>query len=179
MTEENQKPQSAYSIPKIILLLAIIIGGVFLTIRYRANKLEATNKVDSASKDVRAIRDEMVQLYQDRYELTLNWSKSAGIEAPDQIKAPFTRTLNTAQDLKDFDQYQVRVTDQLSLLLASEVAMKKKPHELEKLEESINRKRAAYHVVSLEADDLIKKYGTGQPAIPVFQPEQMLHDQKK
>jgi len=179
MSEENLNTKSAYSIPKITLAVAMVLGGIFLTVLHQKHKAEAISKVDEVYKTVKPIRDEMVQLYQDRYELAVNWSKEAKLELPDQIKAPFTRELKTEQDLRDFDLYQVHVTDLLSILLSNELAMKHKPKELEKLEESINRKRAAYHVVSLEADDLIKKYGTGQTAIPVFQPEQMLHDQQK
>jgi len=87
-------------------------------------------------------------------------------------------TPTNEKDLNQIDLTQNEVSEWITKYLQSKVAMKKRPPGLEKLEETINRKRHDYHAAAFQANDLISSYDPKHPLIPVFGAEKVLLKQK-
>jgi len=161
--------------PILMAILVLMVGAaVFGYFRYQKQKKEEEIKITELQQEGTSAKSELMKLYEERHQLTLDWSKSAGEEAPANIKVPFSGTLNSETDFAAYDLFQTNITQQLSYLLNSPKAMKVKPSNLEKLEESINRTRSHYHEYSFEENDLISKYGVKQPPAPVFPAEKSM-----
>lgn len=161
-----------------VAVLVIIAGGVALNFKKQKEKKEATDRVVVLSQQAEAAKGEMLELYQKRYQVLVNWEKIAKEKIPFSIKDPITTELKTEQDIATFEAYQLSVSNQFTALLAKP-EFNKKIKELDMLEHQINKKRAEYHSYGFEADDLIQKHSTGQLQIPVFPAEKILRGMKK
>lgn len=165
---------------KIIIPIALVvvsIGG-WKYFDYQKKKKEAFDRVGSISVLVTPVKSELAKLYSERYEMLVSFEKAVGGKLPDALKAPFTGSLVSEQDLAAYDQYQLQVTNRLGELL-SRPELKKRIKDLEILENKINKKRAEYAELAGESVDLVTKFKTGQPPAPEFPAEKVLHQMPK
>lgn len=169
----------------ILISAAVLIVLSVATYQYISVRKTNLVKIESLSQDAQKEKSELVELYQKRAQLLVDWEKSlkktnkkakSPLELPDSIRnTKATWNLGNANDLAQFDQFQNTVTQFLSLYLTSDESKKYKPQGLEKLEEQINRKRHAYHSTAFDANELISRYQRSHPEIPAFRAEQEIY----
>ncbi len=163
----------------VSIILALMGAGIFIFMKYQRDKNDSTSKVNQLTSQSTSLRSELLGLYQQRHELLLKWQKQSKLKLPEEISKLNKGELTTELELKTFDELQNKISTQFNLMLQNSEVLSKKIRELQTIEETINRKRNEYHTQAFEADDLIKKYNTGQPVIPVFPAEKLLHDMQK
>jgi hypothetical protein len=166
--------------PLFITSVAIGISGLLTAgfyFQYWKPRKESIQKVNEVASQVVPIAKELLSLYRDRFDLMIQWQKISGEKLPEDFAQAPDLKLQTEGDFKDFDAFQMKVTNHLSSLL-SHSEVRKKIKDLEKVEEKINKKRQKYHDAAIEADDLIEKFRTGQHKFPVFPAEALLHQRE-
>ena len=134
--------------------------------------------MSTLSEQIGPIRNEIINLYQKRFELVTAWAKIAKSKIPADLTTPVNTNLISEQDFQNFDQHQMKITNYIVNLL-SNPEVKKKIADLEKLETQINSKRAIYHTLANDTNAMIKKFNTGQAMIPTFFMERLVEKQKK
>ncbi|MBS1958110.1 MAG: hypothetical protein JST80_01430 [Bdellovibrionales bacterium] len=165
----------------VIVVLGFAAGGI---IKSRMNvRQDALAKIESLIVSAQSEKKEMIELYDRRQRLLLDWEKSAraalkklpaALTVPEQMHAPRAWDLKTESDLESYDAFQNSVTNLLSNYLGDESVRKYKPKELEHTEEMINRKRHAYHSDAFDANGLIQKFDSERPSVPAFRAEKEL-----
>ena len=181
----STNPKSKIGI--IVVVIAIVaLAGLYLK-KQGGEKNAALPKIVELTKASEVDRQELVDLYQKRIDFLLDWEKAvkasegkipAGLAVDDKILKAKEFTPKTENDLNQIDLIQNDVSEWITKYLQSKVAMKKRPPGLEKLEETINRKRHDYHVAAFAANDLITQYDPKAPLIPTFGAEKVLVKQK-
>ena len=161
----------------LAVLILVMVSSVLFTL-HRKHKAESVERVAALTKLTEPMKSELIELYQKRQDLLAVWMKAAGSKAAQNTPTSEKVELKTVKDFQNFDMFQTEVSNQFSALL-TQPAFTKRIKELEKIEEQINRKRNEYSAFAAEADDLIRKYSTGQNEIIMFPAEKILHDMKK
>ncbi len=159
-----------------VAAVSVLIGVVFYS-GYWKPREESIQKVNEVAIQVQPIAKELLNLYQERFDLMIQWQKVSGGKLPGEFSKIPDLKLETEADFRDFDSFQTKVTNHLSSLL-SNPEIQKKIKDLERIEEKINKNRQKYHNSAIEADDLIQKFRTGQQKIPIFPAEAMLHERQ-
>jgi len=170
----------------VAVVVLVVLAGVYMK-KQGSDKNAAMPKIAELMKASETDRNELIDLYQKRIDFLLNWEKTvkaavgklpAELVVDEKIAKAKEFTPKTEQDLNQIDIIQNEVGEWITKYLQSKVAMKNRPTGLEKLEETINRKRHDYHVAAFEANDLIGKYDPKSPLIPTFGAEKVLVKQK-
>jgi len=165
------------------LVVILVIGFI---VKHKKDQSAAEPKIDELVKNCDQDRKELSDLYQQRIQFLLNWQKAASSSMhgipPELVVAPeilhSTEFIpNTEADFNRMDNIQNELGEEITHYLQNKAAMKVRPPGLEKLEESINRKRHDYHVNAFEANALIESSGVKHDLIPVFGAEKVLKQQ--
>jgi hypothetical protein len=164
------------------ILIAVLAIGGYRFVELRKN---ADVKVGEIEVVAEKAKTEIVDLYRQRVELLETWEKAAQKAEhtlPDNLKLTSTvhnaktLKLDSENDITHFDFVQNQVSQAIGEYLQSDIGQKTKPKGLEKLEESINFERRAYHVAVFEVESLRSKYRLKSPRPLIFPAERMLKD---
>jgi hypothetical protein len=162
----------------VIAALAISWG-----VHYQKQKATALPLLSELIDQTEVDRRELVDLYKKRTEYLLSWEKAVKtaqrkipdkLVVPDAIQKDASFDPKTETEFDHLDLMQNQVSEYLSLYLQAPEAVKVRPNGLEKLEEEINRKRHHYHERAFQANELIQKFDSKHPKVPVFPAEQAL-----
>jgi hypothetical protein len=173
------------------IAILVVLAGIMIGLSYRAQqKKKALEQFAVLQSEVVTQGTELVQLYEKRRLLLVQWEKSLrggahstnkgapDLVLPEEMRAPkrdWAKAYSDQEGFEAFDRFQNQITEFFSRYLGSELAQKSRPKELEKLEESINRIRAGYHQKAFQANDLIERYLNDQKPLPVLPAEKEIH----
>jgi len=174
------------SVIGVVVAVSIAVAGGLLFKQFEHQKGEALPKIDTLVKESQSEKKEMFELYDKRLSYLFDWKKeveAAGVKPAKELAFPeLLEKLKASaskedMDLDQLDMIQNQISTILTQYLQNPDAMKHRPVGLEKLEESINRKRYHYHALAFEANDLMDKFDSKKKHLPVFTAEKMLKKQ--
>jgi hypothetical protein len=170
---------------KIGLGITVVIAALAIAwgVHYQKQKATALPLLSELIEQTEVDRHELVDLYKKRTDYLLSWEKAvktaqgkvpAKLVVPDPIKIASAADPKTESEFDHLDLMQNQVSEYLSIYFQAPEAAKVRPAGLEKLEEEINRKRHHYHERAFQANELIQKFDSSHPKVPVFSAEKSL-----
>jgi hypothetical protein len=169
-------------LPVFAVIVVLAIGGFFWR-QHSQQKLIAHNQVANLIAEADQERGELGMLYQKRVSYLLTWRDHvqsifkklpADLVVSEPVIAAKDFVPKTQEDFVKLDRVQNELSEELSKYLQTKDVQKERPDGLEKLEESINRKRHSYHVKAFEANRLIAQYEPKTQELPTFDAEKSL-----
>ena len=177
-----KKTSSFRKVILALLLVSLGLGGIF----FASKRKEAAVRVSGIETEVVRAKSEIQSLYKQRVELLESWEKATlkidraelpkALRLSDTVRGAKDLKLESESDVIHYDFVQNQVSQAIGEYLQSEIAKKTKPKGLEKLEETINFQRRAYHVSAFEIEDLQKKFHLKSPKPIIFPAERMLKE---
>ncbi len=177
-----KKTSSTKKIIFTLIVLGLGTGGYL----FASKRKDAANRVSGIESEVVRAKTEIETLYKQRVELLESWEKATqkldraelpkSLRLSDTVRGAKDLKLESESDVIHFDFVQNQVSQTISEYLQSELAKKTKPKGLEKLEETINFQRRAYHVSAFEMEELQKQYRLKSPKPLIFPAERMLKE---
>lgn len=146
-------------------------------------------KIDALVNVSEQEREQMMELYEKRMQLLLDWEKSVkgsskkmpgGLRLSPQIHHPRNGwDLRSPEDRRQFDAFQTHITNSIETYQRREETRRHQPRDLERMEAEIRDKRRSYHQSAFEANELMEKHDQKRTRVPTFELEQREYDQKK
>lgn len=162
------------------VVVVLLAGGAWMFHRQK-QKAEGHAQIEALSVDLAKAKESVLKDYDARLNLVIAWEKELRGEVKLNDSQKINQTILQSNKL-DFDTQEAAtrfdfVQNQVSELISSYIKLKPTApqlKEIQKVEESLNRDRKAYHEIAFKIEDLDRTYRLHEAKPVIFQAEREL-----